>query len=601
MNDPYDNEAVRASHQPAHAQRHAARWRHIRRYLIRRAGKGRPRARSAWAHCLAWLCLVYGTNGFVYGLANNVEELPAIYHVAGVADYPHDPMVAALVSHWNQATPYIYVLAGLVNLTGTDGSPALFFLLHAALMALTYMSLRTILRGLCRCTETTVLLSALALIGIDHWSLLPGKRMLLFHFMDPEHVSIVFCLAAVAGIMANRWKTGAIHISLATIIHPLYGLPMIGSFWLVAIAQSLTRQHTWGLMWQRTVLCGAVGLPYSLFVWACDLSDVPAAFDVSRIQELIRSPGCHVIPQWHAEAFWHAWALPAILAAGAWSASRMGKPPTFASERTDALPDSEPRTHHMAGDLTIIVAALLFYMFAASIIDGIVRVPLVVKLTPYRMAVVAVPLLGFLTVSVMANRWHGPVWFRQPAFRLLLGAGLAITSMNCVARARSISCALVPHTGGWLNDTGSEVIRFVRAKTDRDAVFLNYSDIDLRTACLRSEAFRFKTIPLYAEAQLVWYRRLLAVNTVSQDIAEFDYERVRDYIRTERVIRLTEVLQRLNLSVEYIVVQRAGPFVDRFASCNGQGNLMRFDAHSLTTVLENEAYVIYHVPAESRR
>ena len=554
------------------------------------------RTSSAWFHCLAWLCLVYGSNGFVYGLANNVEELPAIYHVAGLADYPHDPMVAALVSRWNQATPYIYLLGGLVRLTGADGAPVLFFLLHASLLTLTYMALRTMLRGLCRCSEMTVMISMLALIGVDRWSLLPGQRMLFFHFMDPEHVSIVFCLAALASVAANRWKSTAVHVSLATIIHPLYGLPLIGCLWLVALARWVSRDPARRVKWQQVVMCGAAGLPYSLWIWACDGSSGPPAWDVSRVQELIRSPGCHVIPRWYDVAFWQAWALPTLLAAVAWLVSVTGRRSTNASPASEMLPaGGADDVGRCCRDLTIVVTTLLAYILAASLIASAARIPLLVKLTPYRMAVISVPLLWILAVSIIATRWNGPRWIRRPAVRFVLGSCLAIVSMTCMARARTISYALSPRAGQWLTNEGSEVLRFVRAQTDPADLFLNYSDLDLRTACLRSDAFRFKTIPLYSKAQLVWYRRLLAVNAVPQDVPEFDYEQVRDYIRAERIIPLSKVLECVDLPVEYVVVKRHRPFVDRFASCNGQGNLTRFDAAGLTAVLENDAYAIYRV------
>jgi len=97
----------------------------------------------------------------------------------------------------------------------------------------------------------------------------------------------------------------------------------------------------------------------------------------------------------------------------------------------------------------------------------------------------------------------------------------------------------------------------------------------------------------------VWYQKLLTVNAVSQDVQEFDYEQVRDYIRAKRIIPLSKVLECVDLPVQYVVVKRHGPFVDRFALCKGQGNLTQFDAAGLTTVLENDAYAIYRVPDRS--
>ena len=160
-----------------------------------------------------------------------------------------------------------------------------------------------------------------------------------------------------------------------------------------------------------------------------------------------------------------------------------------------------------------------------------------------------------------------------------------------------MSCSLDPHSGRWLTPAGTEVLTFISENTTPDDVFLNYSDLDVRTTCLRSDVFRFKTIPLYAEAQWAWYQRLLVVNDVPEDMDPFDYERVRDWIHEERRISLPNVLNKLEIRTTYVLVQRKGPMIDRFSSCNGESNLTRFDAEGLQRVLENDTYILYHTAA----
>lgn len=536
-------------------------------------------------------------NGFVYGLANNVEELPAIYKISGEASFTNDPMVSSLVSHWNQASPYVYTLGGLLRLTGVAAAPGLFWALHVGLLVLTYVALRQILSQLCRCSETTVLLSILALICVDHWNLLPGERTIFFHFMDPEYVSIAFCMAAVASVVSGRWKTSAVWVSLATVIHPLYGLPIIGSLGVLALGQSIRGEITWQVAGHRSLMCGLVGLPYSVFLWTCDAAQVPTAFDISRIQELIRSPDCHAIPSCLEMSFLQVWALPIGLASLCFIAWQQRPNPSGEKASFDKPHHKTQVLDHPHRDMSIIVVTLLGYMLAASVINDFIRIPLIVKLTPYRMAVVTIPFFWLLAVSLCNSRRKFPEWIQQPAFQLMLGVVLTITSLSCVARARTMSCSLDPHSGRWLTPAGTEVLTFISENTTPDDVFLNYSDLDVRTTCLRSDVFRFKTIPLYAEAQWAWYQRLLVVNDVPEDMDPFDYERVRDWIHEERRISLPNVLNKLEIRTTYVLVQRKGPMIDRFSSCNGESNLTRFDAEGLQRVLENDTYILYHTAA----
>ena len=548
---------------------------------------------SCAAGCLAWLCFVYGTNGFLFGVANNVEELPAIYYVAGVADFPHDPMVNGLVSRWNQASPYIYLLGGLVRTSGVDGAPWLFLSLHIALMTITYLALRRILIALGGWSEWAIFASLLVLFWIDQWRILPSERVLFFNFMDPEHVSIVFCLASVASLVQDKWRWVAVHISIATIVHPLYGLPLIGCLWWVLAVRWQRKEDAFSWSARAAVGCGAVGLTYAVLLWLHDSPSGPALWDVSQVQEAIRSPHCHVIPHLDQAGFWQAWLPLVVLVGVAWLSNRF-RAQSSANEGsiTRGCPRSVPRHQR---ELITIISLLLVYMLLASLVDAAIRIPLLVKLTPYRMAVVVFPLLWTLALTVGLASWSVPRWLLSPQLRGLASVCLAVLSMAYAAQARTVSFALYPHKGPWLNSAGSEVLRFIRDETSSADVFLNYSDLDLRSAALRSDIFRFKTIPLYSEAQLHWYHRLLAVNDVPKEIPHFDYELVRDYIQQEREISLREVIDRLDQPVDYILINRRTTFVDPFVSCNGRGNLARFDPQDLVLVLENDTYAVYHV------
>ena len=546
---------------------------------------------SGAAFCVAWLCIFYGTNGYFFGVANNVEELPAIYYLADAAEYPDDPMVEGLVTHWNQATPYLYVLGPLVRLVGFDKAPTLFLGLNVFLLAVSYFALRGIVRSLCNCTDLAVFFILSSLLAVDNCGLIPNQRTLFFNFVDPEHVSIVFCLATLAAYVQNRIAFTVGYLFMAAIIHPLYALPVVGCLWFVSMLRWWRGETSATRAFATASVFGLVSLPYALLLWAMEREATATGWDISLVQEIIRSPRCHVISHLGSVEFWSAWWFPTTL--GLFGLAIFGRGPStrFASANISRKFDSRAL-------FEIVIVALLLgsYILLASGISGIARVPLLVKLTPFRMGAILVPLLWLIVISVFLRYHRLPVWTKSVAVRGMAICGIIVISAVYAAGAGRISLTLDAANGQWISPEGSEIFQFVRTETDPYAMFLNYTDLDLRTACLRSEVFRFKTIPLVAKPQRQWYRRMLAINNVPANMVSEDYVAVRNFIQRERSINLRDVLRRLDCSVGYVLVNHQPAFLDVYSSCNGKGNICHFDTEGLAVVLENSHYTIFKVP-----
>lgn len=541
------------------------------------AGKDRDEERlgkplSPWMGLLLFLALVYGSSPFRFGIKNNVEEVPLVLARAGAASYPNDPFVAAHATRFTQASAYVNVLAGLTRAFGVERLPWIFFVCHVITMIGLYLSLRSILLALGVEREILVLTSVLLLRFLDmKTTVLPGARWIFSVYLDPELVVQPFVFGAVGALLGGRRKTSALLLLLGTLVHPLYTIPSSGAF----VVLDLVRREA-PLVASRHLL---LTVPYALGLFVAGLRPEPGPFDTSRISEIVRAPHhCHLPSPF---AFWSGnesffGAVFLLLLGIFWLRS---------------LPPPSPRSprkaiHEDRLDACLLLAlVLLAFMLGSIVANGIVRIGLLVKITPLRAGTVVFPLTLFVLI--------GRAWARRGtdggpgtgAAARLVPLVVALLTIHFGAQAwrrNEISWQRGPQAG--------DLVRWVEANTAEDTLFLNYSDFDLRTHGMRSDWFRFKNWPLTDAAQEAWYERLLVYFDVPASVPPTAYERVRGYVNAPiRPIDVETVISRMTKRPNFVLLPSTLRTVDAI-------HAMAMRCPPFPVVFRNRSYVILSVP-----
>jgi hypothetical protein len=187
-------------------------------------------ARTATVAVVCYLALLWPLVGFQFGGGNNVEELPVIYRLAGLADYPQDAFVQSSLSTLSQGTPYFYLMSWGGRLWGQPGIVAQFLLLHLATATLLFLAWRRILQSLCSCSDVAVVLAILALVFLDKGTdAIPNGRFLFWNVMDPEALAFALAFTSLSWAIQSRWVTATFWLFWASLMHPLYTLPLLGA------------------------------------------------------------------------------------------------------------------------------------------------------------------------------------------------------------------------------------------------------------------------------------------------------------------------------------------------------------------------------------
>jgi hypothetical protein len=171
---------------------------------------------------------------------------------------------------------------------------ALYYLLHTVIFTLFYLSLRKLYKFILISGETIIVFSLIILMFfVEKFYFIPNQRWIFYNILDPEFITYPVVLFSIVCHLEKKYIKSSIFLGITTLLHPLYGLLLFGSYLLSFIV--CNKDYLKKLIIQSLVYAVAV-FPYSIVVWFCSKQTVKSDFDPSLIVEIIRAPHHYKIP-----------------------------------------------------------------------------------------------------------------------------------------------------------------------------------------------------------------------------------------------------------------------------------------------------------------
>lgn len=487
---------------------------------------------------IIFLCTYYMFVGFSFGDGNNVEELPIIYFKAGFCEYPNDPFVTSNIQRFNVSTIYTFCLAQFAKLTGIQNFKFVYLFFHLISLSLVYLAIKTLVQLVAssRFPGYFILLGIFILIlGEDYLQWMPNQRGLFARHLDPEFVVLPFLLWSIYFFVKERHWYATILLFGGSLIHPLYTLPIVGSFMLILFLQHLMNRQLKKTIFPLMLYVLSV-FPYSILLWSYSAQEIVSEYNASFIHEYIRAPHHLTIPSLNSSnrldymRFFELTFFFSILTAIVFHYKNIWSIGSFL--KNNSLLNRE----RFITQLFLVLICLISYLSLSSLIASFVRLDILVACTPYRMGTIVVALAFILLLGALSeylNKHHKTINTRK---LFILALVIIVTSVFIQKK----------YFKKQDNIDRINTVNWIRENTNTNELWLNYSNIDVRTNCNRSDYFQFKTIPLYEDAQIDWYKRLCTYYDIPQSI-RFNYKAVRKHIKSDcEAIDIKNVITDMN-------------------------------------------------------
>jgi hypothetical protein len=247
--------------------------------------------------------------------------------------------------------------------------------------------------------------------------------------------------------------------------------------------------------------------------------------------------------------------------------------------------------------LIFINSILLFTLLISSLISTFIRIPLLIQLTPYRMGAIIVVLSWIIvTASIFSKIVNSKdCYLTYRTFPLMvIKIIVVIVSVIVLISGHRIE-------GKSPLKEQSDVISWIKSETNESDMFLNYSDIPIRTQCFRSSYFEFKTMPLTANMQLGWYKRLLAYYDVPGRIADKSREvkdpkgikQVKAYIDNMTIVNAKDVASKISVPPKYLI--KCKKAIPKKNELNAVYRYLEVNTEGYPCVYENKLYSVYRI------
>jgi len=337
---------------------------------------------------------------------------------------------------------------------------------------------------------------------------------------------------------------------IATLLHPLYTVPLLGSFCCTLLFRWLRNGLTATRLLSLLTIYFLAVVPYTFFLWYTSRQETPSIYNASLIHEIIRAPHHLTIPTLVSPGTGYLFFYVAI-------AVFLAAHPFFS--RFDLINNTDLPVHEREKrqDIYTIIGALIGFMLLASVISTLTRIDLLVQLTPYRTGLIVVMLSWLLFLDAF---FRSCCWRNLPVSKgVKTGTLIFIFLFGMVVGGRIFIDCSRPMSS---EPAKKEMIDWIQTNCSTNrGLFLNYSDIDVRTCCRRSDFFRFQTFSLSPDGQIDWYNRLLIYYDVQESIDYQDYEAVKKFIQEKKPVRIENVLKKIPKPVSYLLKQRNSPII----------------------------------------
>ena len=166
--------------------------------------------------------------------------------------------------------------------------------------------------------------------------------------------------------------------------------------------------------------------------------------------------------------------------------------------------------------------------------------------------------------------------------------GVGIFLFVNLTRAEKIPSITKPEKDNFLG--------WIKKNTSEDDLFLNYTDVDIRTTVLRSDFFRFQTPPLTGDSEISWYKKYCVYYDIPDEINETDYINVKKYASSKHIINTERVVKRSNSQIKYILISKTKKSFSRIEDwVNLKHKNYKYDLNNFRKIFENKDYAVYLV------
>lgn len=515
--------------------------------------------------------------------SNNPEELPLINKLMGLATYTKDEFVQVMTSHFTQVTPYITFIAEIGKLFKLNDLLLVYFALHILALCLLYISIRHLLKLISNCNEFIVNLSIISLmLFLELVYVIPNQRNLFYDFLDPEFITYPFLLLAISFHINKKYIHAIICLFFGTILHPLYTI-MLSFGLLFSLLVDLIKKRETAI----SVVKYGVGyllsvFPYSFFLWFISRQTIKSNIDSSFVMEIIRAPHHYKIPTLYSCDKTTIIFFIYSLILGIISLFII----KFSLKKNSSTEFNKFKENWFR--LFTINYSLVGLLAFVSLVTTFIRFPILIRLTPYRIGVIIVILTWVLFIASLTNLFDLKEHWLNIIDAISLCICVGIFLFVNLTRVEKISSITKPEKDNFLS--------WIKKNTSKDDLFLNYTDIDIRTTVLRSDFFRFQTPPLTGDSEIAWYKKYCVYYDIPDKINETDYTDVKKYASSKHTINTERVVKRSNSQIKYILISKTKKSFSRIEDwVNLKHKNYKYDLNNFRKIFENKDYAVYLV------
>ncbi len=531
---------------------------------------------SAFLYLFIFIFIYFSLNPFVFNAStNNIEELPYLYKLLGFAPFTQDELVQYHTNQYTQITPYISLIVLLAKVFSLKDLLFLFFILYLITVSLLYISFKKVYKSISNTPDILIVLFIVLFnLILKIYYIIPNNRTLFFDFFDPEFITYPFLFFTIAFHISRNYYLSFLCLFLGTILHPLYTIPLLPAMLVCTIYDFYKKNIDEKLAVILFSLYSLAVIPYTLFLWLTSKQTINCGYDISFVPEILRGTHHHKIPLlFSLDRNTSTFFLFSILL------STIGY---FIHKKKNKLKSMD--------SLLVINFSLIGLLLSISFIAEFARVPILVQLTPYRIGIVITVLSWILFTSSISN------FFSRFTDKLNTYSSLVSPLVFIIVLVLFLSTLPNQCSDNISYDSQSrnEVISWINKNTSKDDLFLNYSDLDIRTEVLRSDYFNLRTCYLTGDGQILWYRRMLIYFNIPSNLPENDFFRIRDTLQNKHLITIRNVIQRSRTPIKYIILTKDKRNFSEVANLlNYKNENYTYNTDGLKNLFENKIYIVY--------
>ena len=340
---------------------------------------------------LIFLSIFLAYFGFYFPIVNNVEELPLIYKMLGIASYPNDDFVTYHTENFTQIYPFLFLLTSLIKIFSIQNISYFYFICFLSTISFYYLFLYKIQNSIAKINPIvfSFLLNVVFVI-FDQLPFVPADRWAINNFFDPELLVFVLIFGFISQHFAAHFKSAAVFLFLASLHYPVYVIPLMPAI-LVTIYPIFRTNR---LQFYKISFSYFIpSLTYILFLWTVSRQTEGLEIDVSLIMEFVRAPWHYQIPTPFEMFFTHSIFFSLILL------SNISILIAIYIFKNKFLTSSFQKYNYLKAIFCFNIL-LILTLFLTSLVNFFIRIPLLIQISPYRIGVFVALLTALILIGI---------------------------------------------------------------------------------------------------------------------------------------------------------------------------------------------------------